>query len=74
MVFALGMSVIPGLVSSAPVETRDTCVYTCGSVCYWQTDIDAALAKGYSLYESGETLGRSSLKAGVFGDLVNGMA
>ncbi|CAK7233493.1 hypothetical protein SCUCBS95973_008611, partial [Sporothrix curviconia] len=53
---ALGLSTLAGLVGASPVEGRDTCVYTCGSVCYWQTDIDAALAKGYSLYQSGETL------------------
>ncbi|KAH6607128.1 hypothetical protein Trco_003441 [Trichoderma cornu-damae] len=41
--------------SSAVVDKRaNTCVYTCGSVCYWQSDIDAALAKGYSLYQSGD--------------------
>ncbi|KAK3326118.1 guanyl-specific ribonuclease [Apodospora peruviana] len=41
-------------VSASPVDLneRATCVYTCGSVCYWQEDIDEALTKGYSLYES----------------------
>ena len=33
------------------------CVDYCGSVCYYQSDIDAALQKGYSLYQSGQTLG-----------------
>ncbi|KAI1847911.1 hypothetical protein JX265_001917 [Neoarthrinium moseri] len=37
------------------VERAD-CVYTCGSVCYWQEDIDEALAKGYSLQKSGSAI------------------
>ncbi|RKU44021.1 hypothetical protein DL546_004058 [Coniochaeta pulveracea] len=41
-------------------EKRATCVYKCGSVCYWQEDIDEALAKGYSLLKSGSTLGSGS--------------
>ena len=36
---------------------RDSCVDTCGSTCYYQSDIDAALNEGYSLYQSGDTLG-----------------
>ncbi|KAL7784554.1 Ribonuclease/ribotoxin [Trichoderma ceciliae] len=41
--------------SAAAIEQRaNTCVYTCGSVCYWQSDIDAALAKGYGLFKSGD--------------------
>ncbi|RFU75135.1 extracellular guanyl-specific ribonuclease [Trichoderma arundinaceum] len=41
--------------SAAAIDKRaNTCVFTCGSVCYWQSDIDAALAKGYSLYSSGD--------------------
>lgn len=34
-----------------------SCSETCGSTCYYQTTIDAAVAKGYSLYQSGKTLG-----------------
>lgn len=51
-------------VSAAPVDVADVeekravCVYHCGTVCYWQEDIDEALAKGYSLYKSGSTLGK----------------
>ncbi|KAF3018822.1 hypothetical protein G7054_g9615 [Neopestalotiopsis clavispora] len=37
-------------------EKRATCVYHCGSVCYWQEDIDEALAKGYSLQKSGSDI------------------
>ncbi|KAL1870001.1 hypothetical protein VTK73DRAFT_2844 [Phialemonium thermophilum] len=44
-------------VAALPTEKRASCVYTCGSVCYWQSDIDDALQKGYSLLESGQTLG-----------------
>ncbi|KAK3937698.1 ribonuclease-domain-containing protein [Diplogelasinospora grovesii] len=39
------------------LEERATCVYTCGSVCYWQSDITDALNQGYSDYESGTTPG-----------------
>jgi hypothetical protein len=34
---------------------RETCVYTCGSVCYWQEDIDAAVKEGYSDFKSGDS-------------------
>ncbi|KAI2615509.1 hypothetical protein GGR54DRAFT_642271 [Hypoxylon sp. NC1633] len=34
-----------------------TCVATCGTVCYWQEDIDGAVQKGYSLQQSGDTVG-----------------
>lgn len=42
---------------AAGLETRATCVYTCGTICYWQSDITAAKNKGYSLHNSGSTLG-----------------
>lgn len=45
------------LANGSPIEARETCVYTCGTVCYWQSDIDAAVKKGYSLHQSGSTLG-----------------
>ncbi|KAH9900434.1 ribonuclease-domain-containing protein [Xylariomycetidae sp. FL2044] len=51
-VSAVGVSV-----NAEKVEARQECVYTCGSVCYWQEDIDEAVDAGYSLYESGDTLG-----------------
>ncbi|KAK2614651.1 hypothetical protein N8I77_001458 [Diaporthe amygdali] len=44
-------------VAVAGVEARDTCVYTCGSVCYWQVDIDEALAEGYKDYKAGSAPG-----------------
>ncbi|KAI1410104.1 ribonuclease-domain-containing protein [Hypoxylon sp. FL1857] len=34
-----------------------TCVATCGSVCYWQEDIDAAVKQGYNYYQEGQTVG-----------------
>ncbi|KAL9110096.1 MAG: hypothetical protein Q9227_005289 [Pyrenula ochraceoflavens] len=40
--------------------TRQSCVDTCGSVCYWQSDIDDALQKGYSLEQSGGKAGTGS--------------
>lgn len=66
-VFVLGLSAFAGVSTASPVAARDTCIYTCGSVCYWQTDIDAALAKGYSLYQSGSTLGKNppNLNTGI---------
>ncbi|KAL7892809.1 Ribonuclease/ribotoxin [Trichoderma sp. TUCIM 5745] len=58
MVSAKIIAAVVGLavsVSAAAIEKRaNTCVYTCGSTCYWQSDIDAALNKGYSLYSSGK--------------------
>ncbi len=44
------------VVSGAAITKKAACVYTCGSVCYWQSDIDAALAKGSSLQESGNDI------------------
>lgn len=37
--------------------SRESCVDTCGSTCYLESDIAAAQNKGYSLYESGQTEG-----------------
>ncbi|RMD44513.1 hypothetical protein DV735_g727, partial [Chaetothyriales sp. CBS 134920] len=42
------------------LQPRQSCVETCGSTCYWQSDIDAALEQGYSLYQSGDKAGSSS--------------
>ncbi|KAL6856635.1 ribonuclease domain-containing protein [Trichoderma novae-zelandiae] len=53
-VIGLAASASAAAIDSTLVDKRASCVYTCGSVCYWQSDIDAALAKGYSLYESGD--------------------
>ncbi|KAK5325166.1 hypothetical protein LTR93_004643 [Exophiala xenobiotica] len=39
------------------LAARQSCVDTCGSACYWQSDIDTAVQKGYSLHESGDTVG-----------------
>ena len=43
--------------SAAPVEER-ACYYTCGSNCYTQAQVTAAQNKGYSLKQSGSTLGQ----------------
>lgn len=58
----MGIAVLFTLFASAlavpsTVVARASCVEYCGSVCYWQSDIDAALNKGYSLYKEGETVG-----------------
>lgn len=42
------------------IEARATCVYTCGTVCYWQEDIDEALAQGYADFKSGSAPGTFS--------------
>ncbi|TVY62283.1 Guanyl-specific ribonuclease T1 [Lachnellula suecica] len=34
-----------------------TCVYTCGKVCYYQSDVDAAVKQGYMYYSEGEQVG-----------------
>lgn len=61
----------PGFSSSRPIASpslwprefdaltarAQSCAETCGSTCYYQTTIDAAVAKGYSLFQSGKTLG-----------------
>ncbi|KAL9095231.1 MAG: hypothetical protein Q9165_002487 [Trypethelium subeluteriae] len=38
------------------LKPRQSCVETCGSTCYWQSDIDAALQKGASLQSSGQEI------------------
>lgn len=34
---------------------RETCVDTCGTVCYWASDVSAAVSQGYSLFKAGKT-------------------
>lgn len=45
-------------VAGHELEARASCVRYCGSVCYWQDDIDAALAQGYKYYKAGTTVGK----------------
>ncbi|KAK3899401.1 guanyl-specific ribonuclease [Staphylotrichum tortipilum] len=54
----LSAAAIPAapLPDDTELEPRATCVYTCGTVCYWQSDITAALNKGYSLHKAGSTI------------------
>jgi len=33
------------------------CAWTCGSICYWSADVEAARAKGYSLFQNTSTIG-----------------
>ncbi|KAI0883340.1 ribonuclease-domain-containing protein [Annulohypoxylon maeteangense] len=46
-------------VSAVAVSERQsqTCVATCGSTCYWQSDIDAAVKQGYNYQQQGKTVG-----------------
>ncbi|EXJ87745.1 ribonuclease T1 [Capronia coronata CBS 617.96] len=39
------------------LSRRKSCAETCGTVCYYQSTIDKAVAEGYSLYQSGQTEG-----------------
>ncbi|CEJ81520.1 hypothetical protein VHEMI01641 [[Torrubiella] hemipterigena] len=41
-------------VAASPAK-RESCVYRCGGVCYWQSDIDAAVQKGFSDLQNGQT-------------------
>jgi hypothetical protein len=58
LVSAISVSAAP-----LPTETDDAgqvearaCAFTCGSVCYTTTHIQAALNKGYSLQQSGDDI------------------
>ncbi|TVY54749.1 Guanyl-specific ribonuclease T1 [Lachnellula cervina] len=44
-------------ITASPLDNRATCAYTCGSVCYYQSDVDAAVTQGYNYYEEGEQVG-----------------
>ena len=59
MQLLFGLALLLAPISAAPLlrPQAGVCVETCGSTCYYQSDIDAALNKGYSLYQSGQTLG-----------------
>ncbi|KAI3337006.1 ribonuclease-domain-containing protein [Xylariaceae sp. AK1471] len=39
------------------VDKRQSCVYTCGTVCYWQEDIDEAVTQGYGYYKADTQVG-----------------
>lgn len=43
-------------VTSEPVVAA--CAYTCGSVCYDNSQVSAALNKGYSLHRSGDDISK----------------
>ncbi|PYH83160.1 RNase Ms,minor [Aspergillus uvarum CBS 121591] len=43
------------VVLAAP-KAAESCAYTCGSTCYWASDVSAAQAQGWSLHESGDTI------------------
>jgi hypothetical protein len=63
----ISLQILPFIVAalctstSAAAIKRDSCVYTCGSVCYWQSDITAAVNKGYTELKAGKTLGSGRL-------------
>ncbi|KAJ0421599.1 Ribonuclease/ribotoxin [Aspergillus carlsbadensis] len=42
------------LASPIEVESRQSCAYTCGSVCYTSSAVSAAQREGYSLHSSGD--------------------
>lgn len=39
--------------SPAVFRRQDSCAETCGSTCYYQSDLDAAVSEGYQLYQDG---------------------
>ncbi|RYP66438.1 hypothetical protein DL771_007767 [Monosporascus sp. 5C6A] len=45
--------------SAGPIEQRQACVATCGSICYWQKSVDEAVDAGYELHQAGETVGNN---------------
>lgn len=54
------LSLLPWALAAVPpsaLEGRATCAYTCGTVCYYQSDVDAAVQQGYGYYESGQQVG-----------------
>lgn len=54
------LSLLPlafALVTPSQLEGRTACAYTCGSVCYYQSDVDEAVAQGYGYYEDGQQVG-----------------
>ncbi|KAK4222496.1 Ribonuclease/ribotoxin [Podospora fimiseda] len=58
--FSLLLAVVS--VSAAPVPAEESeiearaCAYTCGTICYPQTQITSALNKGYTLYKAGSNI------------------
>ncbi|KAI2785089.1 fusion protein containing ompA-signal peptide/RNase T1 [Daldinia loculata] len=48
-------------VEKVAIRQDQTCVATCGKVCYWQEDIDEAVKQGYSLHQSGQTVAYSHI-------------
>ncbi|KAH7038029.1 Ribonuclease/ribotoxin [Microdochium trichocladiopsis] len=63
----LGLKTLPTLlvaalsalssVAAGPIENRQSCQYTCGSVCYWAEDIQEAVAQGYGYYQDNQQVG-----------------
>lgn len=47
------MGVTKTSITSALFGKRQSCAETCGSTCYYQSDLDAAVSEGYQLYQSG---------------------
>ena len=50
-------SISPKLGYPIALAPRQSCAETCGTVCYYQTTIDNAVAEGYQLYQEGQTEG-----------------
>ncbi|MCJ1456085.1 hypothetical protein MMC28_006443 [Mycoblastus sanguinarius] len=46
---------VPAL--TTPLLSTRQCAETCGSTCYYQSDIDAAVSQGYNYYSEGKTVG-----------------
>lgn len=56
-VLAIPSEALKGDIHSSPLAIRKSCAATCGSVCYTSSAIDAAINKGFDLFEEDETEG-----------------
>lgn len=52
-----GLALRQGSSGSSGSSSSGSCAETCGSTCYTSDDISAAQAKGYQLYQDGQTEG-----------------
>ena len=50
------VSICPRFATQSNITQRQ-CAETCGSTCYSQADINAAVQQGYGYYEDGTTVG-----------------
>ncbi|KXJ94592.1 putative extracellular guanyl-specific ribonuclease T1 [Microdochium bolleyi] len=56
--FIAALSVVS--VAAGPIEIRQNCQYTCGSVCYSSGAINAAVTQGYKYYQNNQQVGSNN--------------